>query len=943
MTAPRIPRATYRVQLTPDFGFSQARAIVPYLHRLGISDLYCSPILRARSGSQHGYDVVNPNQLNPELGTPEDFDALAGELRRLGMGLLLDIVPNHMAASAENPWWVNVLENGQQSPYAHFFDIEWDSALASGVLQNRVLLPVLGGPYGETLEKGELRLALTDDRFVLRYYDNTLPLNDRSYLPILNWRLEELRDELGGESREWRAYTSLVHLIERLRAGAAAEGAEADEEARRLRGAIRRRLRRARQIPAVQHHLERALLALNGTPGDPRSFDQLDQIISEQAYRLAFWQLARERINYRRFFDINDLVAMRVEDTDVFEQTHGFILGLARAGKVTGLRVDHIDGLRDPLGYLRRLRSSLGGNPDRPGCEGFYVVAEKILAAGEEMPGDWPVCGTTGYDFMNELGGLYLDADNDRKLDELYRRWSGPEIDFPTLAYQKKLQVLDELFASSVRSLALWLDQIAETDRHGRDIPLESLEDALVEVTASLPVYRTYIRAFRVSEHDRRWIERAVADAARRRADIGHALSFLRRLLLLDTPPYLPDEERENWLNFVLRWQQFTGPVMAKGYEDTALYIYNRLVSQNEVGGHPERPGISPDEFHRYAQDHAARWPQALNASSTHDTKRGEDVRARLVTLSEVVGEWETRLDRWTALNAGRRPVVDNQPVPDGNVELLIYQTLIGAWPLTEGEFTDFPDRIKAYLQKAAREAKTHTTWSRPNEAYEGALAQFVDLLLDRDQSREFLDDFTPFVEQVAFWGAVTSLSQLTLKITLPGVPDFFQGTGLWNLSLVDPDNRRPVDFPLRERELARFGDRPDLKPLMEAWRDGRVKLWLTHCLLGARARHSELFTGGDYLPLEVEGPLARHALAFARLADGAWAVVVVPRLAAGLSPDGSWPIGPRWAEATVRLPDGAPTSWHESLTGANLLATGGRLDLMAVLGRFPCALLIAE
>ncbi|HET7037520.1 MAG TPA: malto-oligosyltrehalose synthase [Thermomicrobiaceae bacterium] len=926
-----VPRATYRVQLTPEFGFAAARRIVPYLHALGITDLYCSPILTARSGSQHGYDVTNPHEINPELGGRAEFEALAAALRERGMGLLLDIVPNHMAASVENPWWADVLESGIASPYAGYFDIEWDSALANGVLENRVLLPILGAPYGQTLENGELRLALADDRIVLRYFETALPLSLASYRLILRWHLHALDVALSGGPALSHQYSSLLEQLDRLSADQDTEPAARIH----LRRSLLAELRRLLGVPVIREHLERALTAINGRPGQPRSFDLLDRIIGEQAYRLAFWELARERINYRRFFDVNDLVAIRVEEQAVFADTHRLILELASARLVTGLRIDHIDGLRDPLGYLVRLREALV-EADADDC---YLVVEKILAPGEDLPPDWPIAGTTGYDFLNQLGGLFVDRAGDPALDAIYRRWSGLSLDFPELAYQQKRRVLDELFAGSVNALSLWLDQIAESDRHGRDLPLASLRQALVELTASLPIYRTYIRDFNVAPADRRWIERALADAARARPDLSHALSFLRRLLLQELPVSPREKERTERLSFVLSWQQFTSPVMAKGYEDTALYIYNRLVAQNEVGGHPEAPGVTPAEFHDYVLARQERWPGSMNASSTHDTKRGEDVRARLVVLSQIAGEWESRLDRWAALNADKRTVIDDQPVPGGNTELLIYQTLLGAWPLEDAELPGFPGRVKDYLVKASREAKTHTGWTAPNLAYEAALAAFVDRLLDAAESRDFLADFRPFQARLAFWGALTSLSQLLIKLTAPGVPDSYQGNELWALNLVDPDNRRPVDYARREQMLASLTAEapPDPAALLRDWRDGRVKLWLTWRLLALRAACPALFRDGDYLPIAVEGEHAQHLLAFLRRHDAAWALLVAPRLMAELAPPEEFPIGGVWGDTVLRLSENAPVAWDSFLTGERLVGDGTRaVPVARLLARAP-------
>jgi (1->4)-alpha-D-glucan 1-alpha-D-glucosylmutase len=937
--------------MTPQFGFRQARAIVPYLDRLGISDLYCSPILMARPGSQHGYDVTDAAHLNPELGTEDEFDALVEELKRHDMGLLLDIVPNHMAASTDNPWWSDVLENGRSSPYAHYFDIEWDAPVPGSTLLDRVLLPILGSPYGETLESGELRLVV-DDGLKLAYYGTHLPLSLKSYIPVLSQALSELE----GTSTHGRPeIMSLQMLSEDIRTLT-----ESDADQSNLNE--RRRDKRDRVLEgfcrliddssAIRAAIERALEQINGIPGDARSFDQLDQIISSQAYRLAFWQLARERINYRRFFDINDLVSMRVEDEDVFADTHRLIVELARDGKITGVRVDHIDGLHDPKGYLERLRRSLTGGPGSAGggCSGFYVVAEKILAQGESLPDDWSLCGTTGYDFMNEVNGIFIDAGTSERLDEIYRRAADLPGDFPELAYQKKRQVLTDLFEANVRSLVVWLDQIAEHDRHGRDITFDALELALVEATAYLPVYRTYIHDYHVTRRDQMYVQRAIDAAAGRHPDLRQALAFLRRVLLLRFPTYLPEGQRESWLGFVMRWQQFTGPVMAKGVEDTALYIYNRLLSQNEVGGHPELPGLSLDAFHQRNLETARSWPHTLNATSTHDTKRSEDLRARLDAISEIPDEWDERLTRWRELNAAKRSEVAGAPVPDPNVELLVYQTLLGVWPLQLSDRNTVLERVTSFLEKAGREAKLYTTWGSPNAEYEAAVAAFARTLLDPAISSEFLEDFESFEERLAFSGMLTSLSQTLLKMTVPGIPDFYQGTELWSFSLVDPDNRRPVDYQRRSRMLAGLEERgggASVSELLESWIDGRIKLHLIRSTLALRAAHPDLFADGAYLPLQTSGSRADHLIAFARRRGRRWAVVVAPRLTATLTPAGAMPLGEAcWGDTRIALPDGAPDRWQQILTGETVEAyNDDRCWLLAqhVLRLLPVGLLAAE
>ncbi len=884
----RVPAATYRLQFGGGFRFAEARELVSYLDALGITDLYASPLLAARTGSPHGYDVTDPTRLNPELGGEEGFAALAGELQRHGMGLLLDVVANHMAADPENPWWCDVLRHGRRSPFASYFDIEWEPPRAG--LAGKVLLPVLGEPYGRVLEKGELVPEAGEGGFWIRYRERRFPLSPDSSA--------EVTTVPGGQE----------------------EGpAKGDPRA---------------------------------PSGDP---DRLDRLLERQHYRLAFWRVANREINYRRFFDVHELVAVRVEEEPVFEATHGRVLELARAGLVTGLRIDHVDGLRDPYAYLRRLQERLGASE---GGRPFYIVVEKILCGDEELPPEWPVCGTTGYDFLNAVNGLFVDPAGVEALDGLYRRVTGRGADFASVVHDKKRRVVADLFRADLQRLVRQLGRLAEGDRHGRDLTLEELEQALVEVTVHLPVYRTYVRDYVVGTRDRGYLERAVGEARRAKPALERALVFLGRVLLLEFPLHLGPEGRRMWLDFVMRWQQFTGPVMAKGFEDTALYTYNRLVSLNEVGGDPARPGLSVAEFHRRNGARLRHWPHTLNSTSTHDTKRGEDVRARIAVLSEIPGLWAARVERWMRLNAPEKRVVRGRPVPDADIEFLLYQTLVGAWPLREEEVPEFRERLRAYMLKAAREARVHTGWLEPDEEYEGALLAFVDRILEPGPENRFLEDFLEFQPFVAYYGALNSLAQVMLKIAAPGVPDFYRGTELWDFSLVDPDNRRPVDFGLRAARLAelqeRTGDPRDLAgELLAGWRDGRVKLYLTWRALRFRRDHRRLFAGGDYLPLVAAGPGRDHLCAFARRLEGTWAVVAAPRLCVRLAggeagpesiPPAVPPLGEAaWGETTLLLPSGAPEHWRNVLTGEQAVARHGTLPLADVFRCFPVALLHGE
>ncbi len=989
MTRARVPLATYRLQLHADFGFDEARAVVPYLRVLGIGDLYASPVLQARRGSRHGYDVADPTRLSAELGGEEGFRALAGALRQEGMGLLLDIVPNHMAASGENPWWRDVLEHGPASPYARYFDVEWRSGRPG--LADKVLLPILGAPYGQVLEAGELKVALDADGFAVRYYDWRLPLNPASYATLLGadraarrpesrTRRPGLRPALqgGGVSAPSAPGASLEHSPESDSTDAAPrelrELVDAITEGERGVAALARARRRVWEVyqssPAVRCYVDETLAALNGRPWEPGSFDALDSLLADQAYRLAYWRTASQELNYRRFFDVSDLVAVRIEDPDVFRARHATLLRLVAAGQVAGLRVDHVDGLYDPAAYLARLQAHLpvqepSGEPPEPH---YYVVVEKILAADEALPHDWLVAGTTGYDFLNLVNGLFVDGRAAASLTELYHHLTGDDAAFEDVARACKRLAIESLFGGEVRALVERLVSIARADRHGRDLPRAELVGALVEVTACLPVYRTYVRDESVAPADRARVEWAVAEAQARRPDLAAACALLRRVLLLEWPASLDAAGREAWRRFVGRWQQLTGPATAKGVEDTALYRYTRLLSLNDVGGDPGRMGTSVADFHRQMQERRARWPHTLNATATHDTKRGEDVRMRIDVLSEIPHAWAGRLERWRRWNEPKLGRVGDQHVPDGRMELLLYQTLLGAWPLDEAERPAFRERLRAYLEKAAREAKTHTSWHDPNVAYEGALLAFAEAILDPLDGSPFLADFVAFQRPIAYYGALNSLGQVLLKATAPGVPDFYQGSELWDLSLVDPDNRRPVDYARRAALLAALPDperadaAPALADLLARWEDGRVKLYLTRQALRCRRAYAALFAAGDYQPVPAAGRREAHVCAFLRRHGDAAALVVVPRLLARLAlatapapdagelPPTGLPLGEAaWADTHLRLPAAAPRRWRSTLTGETLEAPAAdasaatTLRLADLLRTFPVALLVAD
>jgi len=903
----RVPSATYRLQLNAGFTFDDVRRIAPYLAELGISDVYASPILRARRGSSHGYDVVDATALNPELGTEEDFSALHEELQRLGIGLLLDVVPNHMAASEENAWWMSVLENGPHSRFLHYFDIDWSPVTAHGQTVNKVLLPILGRPYGEALESQEIKLAFDADGFFFTYYDKRLPLAPSSYRLILRDCVDSMPQE--GVAIELRELVQTDGSV---------------PNSKFLKETIRRIYESDEEFRAS---LDGAIERINGEGGKPESFNALDALLDSQWYRLAYWRIASEKINYRRFFDVTELVGVRVEDPEVFEARNRKTLELIAEGKVTGLRIDHIDGLFDPIGHMRKMQLRLGGSGDDP----FYMVLEKILEHDEELPKAFPVDGTTGYDFLDSLNALFVDPAGLGELDAFYRAFTGHGESFDDICYERKKKVIAELFSGEMRALAKRLSALAMSDRNARDFAPTELLAALTEVTASLEVYRTYIGDGDVSDADRRSIRSAVA-RARERA--GAALdqrlfAFLERVLLIDPPSYVA-EERESWLTFVRSWQQFTGRVMAKGVEDTAFYNYNRLISLNEVGGNPGRDaGFDPiAEFHARNVRCAGEWPHTLNATSTHDTKRSEDVRARINVLSEIPALWTRQVRKWSKMNAPLR----TDGIPHPNEELLLYQTLAGMWPVDEEELPSIGDRLRQFLEKAAREAKTHTSWIAPNAAYEQALLRFGAAVIGE---AAFCEDFVRFQRRIAFHGALNALAQVVLKATAPGVPDFYQGSELWDLSLVDPDNRRPVDYERRSsllRKIKSADERGslDINTLLRRWPDGRAKLYVTWKALDLRARRRRLFAEGDYEPLDA----GTNVCAFMRSAGDERILVAVPRLTTQLVRPGTMPLADVWGDA--RLAAGG--SWRNIFTGAAI--DGKSLALRDLFAAFPVAVL---
>lgn len=951
---PVAPRSTYRLQLNLSFTFGDAAAIVPYLRALGVSDLYASPYLQARPGSLHGYDISDHRSLNPELGGEEGHARLTSALAREGMGHLLDIVPNHMGIGEPgNSWWMDVLENGPSSPFAPYFDIDWRPLKPE--LTGKVLLPVLGDQFGRVLERGELTLTFEAGRFRVHYYDQIFPVSPRSSALVLRRLAGDMARRTESDDEHLAELESVVRALDNLPSRDRSDPASVT--GRRREGFVsRRRLMVLHDSsPAFREALEATLASYRGDPSDPRSFDDLAEILEDQPYRLAFWRVAAEEINYRRFFDINELAGVRVERPEVFDATHRLILGLIEEGKVTALRIDHPDGLFDPAGYLRRLQEEASA---RAGGGPIYVIVEKILTGDEPLPQHWPVAGTVGYEFMNRLNGLFVDPGNADRFTKLYESFIGDRMDFERIAYEKKKLILRVALVSELNVLSYLLNRISEKDRRFRDFTLGSLREALRETIACFPVYRTYVDAAagEVGEQDVEHLDRAIRTAMRRNRTMSPSLfEFVRDILLLRWPEDLPREAVEEHALFVMKFQQLTGPVMAKGVEDTTFYLYNRLISLNEVGGEPSHFGTAPDALHEWLGARAKAWPDTMNSSTTHDTKRSEDVRARINVLSEMPDEWEAAVRRWAGWNAAKRGDVEGEPVPDANDEYLLYQTLVGAWPLTPAdqgkERETFRERIQQYMEKATREAKVHTSWINPNEGYDTALRDFVSRLLGAGEEDAFRSDVAEFAASIAADGMINSLSQLLVKLACPGLPDVYQGQELWDFSLVDPDNRRPVDFEARQRLLDSLrgrldGDRAALaEELLAEWRDGRIKMYVTHLGLQMREARPALFARGAYLPLSAHGSRAAHAFALGREDGEGRAIALVPRLprtfreAAGGGPEEPG----AWGDTRLELPAALEGSYRNLFTGRGVEARGGALEVGAALEGFPVALLIGE
>lgn len=879
---PAVPLATYRLQLTKDFTFDDAATLVPYLKELGISHLYASPFLKARPGSTHGYDIVDHNQLNPELGGEEAFARLGAALKQHDLGLILDFVPNHMGVGhADNAWWLDVLEWGKESPHAIAFDIDWEAL----PFRNKpgVLLPILGRPYGDALQAGEIVLKYDGDAgsFAAWYFDQKLPINPQRYNEIIRTAVAAAgaADEPAGQA--------LLTLAD--------DYARPKSPSYRAAPELKKRLS---EIPGAAAVIGRGLLAYRGD--DEAGAASLHRLLERQHYRVAYWRIAFAAINYRRFFNINDLAGVRVEQPVVFRAVHEKVERLIRDGMLQGLRLDHIDGLRDPGQYAKRLQQLTRKARGKAARAPFYVVVEKILAKGETMPAFAGVAGTTGYEWLNVISRVLADGDGLAPLERTWRGFTGETASSFAMLEAAKRRVVETMLASEFMVLSLALARIAAGHFNTRDYTLNRLREALLLYVLEFPVYRTYVTAAGASPEDRATIEATIARARTRwTGPDPEIFDFLLNAVTLDLAR-LPGYSAPRVRNFALKLQQFTGPLMAKAMEDTLFYRDHRLLAFNEVGGHPDAAALAIDDFHGLQQRRVETAPHGLTATATHDTKRGEDARARILALTEMPGDWNSAVNEWRAQNAALvHHQSDGRRWPSAAHEYMIYQALIGTWP---GQTSPaLIERMQAYAIKAAREGKQETRWSDPNEDYEKALTGFIAALLDPQVSGPFLASFADFSARTALLGALNGLSQLALKALLPGVPDFYQGSEFWDLSLVDPDNRRAVDFAARHTGLT--ANPFDWATLASHWQDGRIKLALTHTLLRLRRQYAALFTDGTYEPLRVAGPHAGHIIAFARSWQKQRLVFAIGRHFAPLTDGGRrWP---RPLQATIECSDG--------------------------------------
>jgi (1->4)-alpha-D-glucan 1-alpha-D-glucosylmutase len=988
----RWPVSVYRLQFSKNFTFRRAAGLVPYLYELGITDCYASPYFKARAGSLHGYDVADQNMINPEVGSEKDYQDFVHRLREYGMGQVLDIVPNHMAIF-DNPKWQDVLENGPDSIYAGFFDIHWEPV--KNELHHKVLLPILEAPYGIVLEKGLITLGFMQGAFTINYREHHLPVNLKTTTVILEPCLDLLQGRLRKTHRDYLELRAIIAACRNLPVRGAADPGRVTARHRKKENIKKRLTELCARNRIINSAIEEHTKSLNGTAGNSASFTKLHELLEKQNYRLSFWRVATEEINYRRFFDVNELIALRMEDPVVFEENHRLVRELVNKGILTGLRIDHIDGLFNPADYLWRLQEVIwldmaltkikqdrqiprseknrlnkaiqdkyerdfDNRPDAGGLRPLYLVVEKILGEKETLREGWPVDGTTGYEFATALNQIFINKKHSRPLMDIYRGFTSSSDSYEDIAYKSKKLVMQTSMAAEVNFLADQLDRLSEKSWRHRDFTLNSIKQAVLEVIACFPVYRTYIDAYRgiIDKRDRATIDTAIMDAGRRNpASSTSIFDFIRNTLLLNYPADMDETGREEQRLFTMRFQQYTGPVMAKGVEDTALYLYNPLISLNEVGGNPQNFGSTLDEFHRQNMRRCKSKPHSFITTSTHDSKRGEDVRARIDVISEIPQIWKSTLTHWHRLNKNKKITGNGCSIPDSSEEYLIYQTLLGTYPvdnIDRAGYTKYVRRIQNYMLKALREAKVHTNWIEPDTGYENAVIKFVAKILEPSPSNQFLADFKTLNSLVASCGMYNSLSQVVIKAFSPGVPDIYQGNEVFAFNLTDPDNRVPVDFERcnnllndLKKDMAHNKEPARLAQALSSDTDkDRLKLYIMWRSLNYRRDNPMLFTEGEYIPLHAEGTKKNNLCAFAWQKDEQRLIVVVPRLVAGLTgKTGKAPTGVEvWGNTHLILPDKPGGSRYSNIfTGEHLNTSGDKepaLLLTDVLNNFPVAVL---
>lgn len=881
----QTPVSTYRLQLSPQFTFKDLEHIIDYLHRFKISTIYSAPFFTSMEGSTHGYDVVDPLHINPAIGNLEQFREIGKELREKNIGWLQDIVPNHMANSPVNPWLHSIYEHGPQSPYYKFFDIDWNYKEWTG----KVMTPFLGDTLENVLNSNELKIAIKDEGFWLQYYDNFYPLSAKSYAYILGKGIdgEEWKEKfMYKDVSDWQSIkTSFFKLIS--------------------------------SQPVYKEKIQEALEIINA------SKDKLNQVLDMQYFKPVYWKESEKKINFRRFFTINDLICLRIEDQEVFDKYHQFIHLLIKEGLITGLRIDHIDGLYDPKGYLDDLNRLIDKD--------FYIIIEKILEADETLPGDWKTQGTSGYDFLAFINNLYTDTSSKGIFQQEYEKYKPEFTDYQKLVYDKKQYILNENMGGELNNLWALLENL---DLVPATMNTESGFNAFSTFLSSFPIYRIYPESFPLTVGQKEIIDEAFEAAVKQEPHRKQDLEYFKSLFLGEA-----ECDIDNMLAFLKRCQQFTGPLAAKGVEDTTFYLFNKLISHNEVGDSPEVFGIKVGEFHKLMQKRYTESPLTINDTSTHDTKRGEDARMRINTLSEMPEEWFSKIEEWHKINQNIRKKPN---VPDRNEEYFIYQALIGAMPFGCELEKDFLSRTNAFLQKALREAKEHTNWSDPNTEFENDVAQFVEDILNYEPFRK---SFDPFNHKVTFFGVVNSLGQSLIKVTAPGIPDIYQGSELWDLSYVDPDNRRPVDYDLRKQYLKEFEDNNKnsqpgfLHKLLNEYSSGKVKMFTLYQALKERSVYPVFFERAEYIPLDLSSEYANKVISFARKYENTWYIIAVPLNVTSLSTVDHFPLGELWSQGHLKLPDNAPTEWDNIYSG-EIINSNGQLELSDLFKSFPVAML---